>query len=197
MFFPVEPPRPAPNRRESFARITHRFAPNMDAPSKNSALSRGQFNVDPETNVTPPEVRIDCRLPDPAIVTCTEALPLRILVENRNGSPATIYLQSINVALVATTRIRAHQLARVEETSWTILSTSQMRLPLTNMIKTEEGSKVFEIDSNLWKQHSLPNTVAPSFNTCNIGRKYELFLQVGLSWGSHKRINVGCHPASL
>ena len=38
------------------------------------------------------------------------------------------------------------------------------------------------VDDRLWRGVTLPNTVAPSFETCNIARSYQLDIKVGLSY---------------
>ena len=140
------------------------------------------------SKVIPPSISIDGRLPDPPIVTCNEVLPLRVLIMKKNDSPAKIYLQLLNINLIAHTVIRAQDLRRQEVSSWTILSIANMNTPLNETVGGD-GQKVLEIDSNLWKQRPLPNTICPSFETCNIVRKYELEVKVGLQWGS-PNINV-------
>jgi hypothetical protein len=39
------------------------------------------------------------------------------------------------------------------------------------------------VKSELWDRIALPNTVAPSFDTCNLSRSYELEAKVGLAYG--------------
>lgn len=41
----------------------------------------------------------------------------------------------------------------------------------------------FEIPNFLWKDRRLPNTIAPSFRTCNLARRYEIEIILTLSWG--------------
>lgn len=117
-------------------------------------------------------------------------IPLRILVTKQNDSPATIFLQTLHIELIGYTGLRAHELRRSEVTSWMIMSSSNMRLPLINVTGTETDSQALEIDSKLWSGRPLPSTVAPSFDTCNMSRSYALDIKVGLSWGTGKIINV-------
>ena len=200
MFLPIEPPRPPPNKRESYARRSHQFSPSIDVPTK-PGLFRKASVADPGIpKVPPPDISIDGRLPDPAIVTCNEPLPLRILITKKNQSPATIFLQMLNIELIGYTSIRAHELRRQETTSWMVLSLSNMRMPLGNPMGNEgsrDGSRVFEVDSKLWKQHPIHNTVSPSFETCNLSRQYALDVKLGLSWGSPGNINVRLIPPQM
>lgn len=132
---------------------------------------------------------VDGRLPDPAIVTCNEPLPLRVLITKKNDTPATIILQLLNINLIAYTTVRAHELLRKEANVWTISSKSNLKIPLNSTVNSD-GMQMLEIDSNLWKQIPLPNTICPSFETCNITRSYELEVKVGLQWGVARNINV-------
>ncbi|KAL8740089.1 MAG: hypothetical protein Q9190_007168 [Brigantiaea leucoxantha] len=176
-FLPIEPPRTPPNKRESYARRQHQFAPAVDSLPKAGFFRRASAPDSDPSAVIPPHVSIDGRLPDPAVATCNEPLPLRILVTKVNESSATLHLQLLQIELVAHTGVRAHHLNKVNLTSWIILSQSNMRFPLV------EKNKVMELDPKLWNDIPLPNTVAPSFDTCNLTRSYSLDIKVGLSYG--------------
>ena len=106
-----------------------------------------------------------------------------------NESPATIYLELLQVALIANTTCRAHELSRSDPASWVIMSSANMHLPLGNPIDGE-GGKEMEIDAGLWNHLPLSSNVAPSFETCNISRNYFVDINVGLSYGTAGNINV-------
>lgn len=185
-FFPIEPPRTPANRRESYARRQHAFSPPVQIPPK-PGLFRKQSTPAPTTG-PPPIVSIDGRLPDPAVITCNEPLPLRILVKKLNETPEIPFLQLLHVELIGYTRIRAHQFARQEKGSWIIASLSNLQLPLGNSNTPTDGE--MEIDSKFWRQVPLPNTVAPTFETCNLSRYYELEIKVGLGYGTPGNLKV-------
>ncbi|KAI4195257.1 MAG: hypothetical protein LQ348_002484 [Seirophora lacunosa] len=185
-FFPIEPPRPpAPSpeqpRSESYARIAHAFAPTAGPPP--TAKSRGLFGEKPAvpgpdvSSLLPPNICIDGRLPDPAIITCNQPLPLKVMITKLNDSSAALYLQLLQIELVAKTRVRAHYLLRDNLTSTVIISKSNMRTRLP------ENDKTMQIDKGYWSTIHLPNNVAPTFDTCNISRSYELRIKVGLQHG--------------
>ncbi|KAK0509092.1 hypothetical protein JMJ35_008463 [Cladonia borealis] len=183
-FLPIEPPRPPANKREFYARRSHQFSPSIEVPGRPGLFRQPSMPTGPSAStVLPPNISIDGRLPDPPIITCNEPLPLRILITKKNDSPAKIYLQILSINLIAFTTVRAHELRREEVSSWTILSSANMRTPLNEVVGSD-GSRVLEVDSRLWKQRTLPNTICPSFETCNIMRKYVLEVKVGLQWGS-------------
>lgn len=126
-----------------------------------------------------PFISVDARLPEPAVLTCNQDAPLSILVKRLNASSDPIYLQSLQVSLNANTKIRAHDVYRTEQNSWIIMSKSNMGM-LIGSNSDAEGTEV-PIDDSLWRGQILPNTVAPSFETCNIARTYNLDVRVGLS----------------
>lgn len=64
-----------------------------------------------------------------------------------------------------------------------------MRMALSGLGSVESG-KPAEIDPNLWRQTPIPNTVAPSFETCNLSRRYKLHIKVGLSYGTSEEVFV-------
>lgn len=130
----------------------------------------------------------DARLPNPSILTCNEPIPLRVLVNKMSDSSETIFLQSFQIELVAKTHILAHDLNRTETGSWVIFSQSNMGAVLGK--GSDPAGTEWTIDARMWNQLPLPNSVAPTFETCNISRTYELEVRVGLSYGSFGNIKV-------
>ncbi|KAI4208281.1 MAG: hypothetical protein LQ346_000161 [Caloplaca aetnensis] len=189
-FFPIEPPWPPTGARsEVFSRVQHAFAPTTSTASPRTAKSPGLFRkpvaskVDDSTTLpSPPQICIDCRLPNPAIIRCNLPLPLRILVTKLNESPATLFLQILQIELVAKTNVRAHHLTRDNLTTTIIVSKSNIRARLT------EVDRFMQIDNGFWRDIPLPNSVAPSFDTCNISRAYDLHIKVGLSYGAGDQV---------
>jgi hypothetical protein len=167
-FFPIEPPRPAATGSQVYARQRHAFMPFPEAPVKEKMKSADA-----------PLISVDARLPEPAVLTCNQDIPLTILLKRLNASSDPIYMQSLQVSLNANTRIRAHDVFRTEQNSWIIMSKSNMGVLIGS--KTDpEGTEVV-IEDRLWRGQALPNTVAPSFETCNIARTYCLDVRIGLS----------------
>lgn len=182
-FFPIEPPRPAPTGSQVYARQKHAFAPFPEAPMKDKMKSLfGKKSSEPAPRgADAPFVSIDARLPEPAVLTCNHDIPLSILVKRLNTSGDPIHLQSLQVSLNASTKIRAHDVFRTEQNSWIVMSKSNMGMLIGS--KTDSEGTEVAIDDSLWRGQILPNTVAPSFETCNIARSYCLDVRVGLSCG--------------
>lgn len=191
-FLPIEPPRPMSTGSEIFARQTHIFSqiPNPDANKSKfkSIFSRNPEQALPNGNGDAPTISIDARLPEPAILTCNEDVPVRLIVKKMNDFVGIVHLQSLEIALVGFTRIRAHDAHRTEDTTWVIMTKSNMGIPIgtaSDPVDTEN-----EIDARMWRGQTLPNTVAPSFQACNIDRSYRLDVRVGLSYLDPMQNNV-------
>lgn len=138
-------------------------------------------NTSISSNGDAPSLVVDMRLPQPPILTCNNSIPLRILVKKTAGMSDQIYLTNVQIELVAYSSIRARDLNRHESDSWLVVSKANMKHPLgspDDPVDTE-----WQIDSSIWTQQALPNTLPPSFEACNISRRYELDVRVGLGHG--------------
>lgn len=131
---------------------------------------------------------MDVRLPNPSILTCNEPVPLRLIAKKLTETSDIIFLQMLQIELVSYTKILAHDLTRTESGSWVLMSRSNMGIPLGR--PEDPVGTDWTIDSKLWKNLPLPTSVAPSFETCNIERAYELEVRVGLTHGSLGNMKV-------
>ncbi|KAK5198239.1 hypothetical protein LTR99_007512 [Exophiala xenobiotica] len=178
-FLPIEPPRPHDRHEETFARRKRQFQPYHGASQRKGLFKKSSTPQCAEEE--PPAFQVDARLPNPAVLTCNERLPLRILIERLNESSASVYLSMLQIELIGYTHVRAHDLERIESGSWILMSKANMNMPLGN--PTEKSRKEWKLPSRLWDDFPIPNTVCPSFETCNISRRYELEVRVGLAHG--------------
>ena len=186
-FLPIEPPRGGNPNEETYARRQHQFSKVHAPHKKKSIFSRGH-SAPGEIYAEPPRVSVDARLPNPSILTCNEPVPLRLLAKKLTEGPDVIFLQMLQVELISYTKILAHDLSRTESGSWVIMSRSNMSMPLG---KPEDPVGTdWTIDPKLWNRVPLPNSVAPSFATCNIERSYELEIRVGLTHGNAREMHV-------
>ncbi|KIX07718.1 uncharacterized protein Z518_02372 [Rhinocladiella mackenziei CBS 650.93] len=178
-FLPIEPPRPADRNEETFARRKRQFQRYPADPQKKGLFRKS--STPSSAGDEPPAFQVDARLPSPAIITCNEPLPLRILVEKLNDSSASVFLSMLQIELIGYTQVRAHDLERTESMTWILMSQANMNMPLGN--PADKGRREWKLPSRLWDDLPIPNTVAPSFDTCNISRRYELEVRVGLAHG--------------
>jgi hypothetical protein len=188
-FLPIEPPRIGNPNEETYARRQHQFSKVPNAPRKKNSIFSRSTNPFHEMETEPPRVSVDARLPNPSILTCNEPVPLRLMAKKLSDSPETIFLQMLQIELISYTKILAHDLTRQESGSWVVMSRSNMGLALGQ--PGDGAGTEWNIDPKLWSALPLPNSVAPSFETCNIERSYELEVRVGLTHGTHGNMKVG------
>jgi len=146
--------------------------------------STGSAPPSPTTGSVPPRIAIDARLPNPAILTSNQDLPLRLLVKNVSTRTKNIYLQMLQIELIGYTKVRAHEVSRTESNSWILCSFSNMAIPIgspSDPLDTE-----VPINAEYWSGKPVPNTVPPTFTSCNLARFYELEIRVGVGYGSYK-----------
>lgn len=218
-FVPIESPRPAGNG-EAYARRRHEFSQVIPVGSekksgglmdmfsrKSSTLAPPTYDAstsDPNTpSPTSPafpsspidaqgplRLGVDARLPNPSILVCGGKVPLRIIITQYSArNPAfTLKLQSLHIQLVAYTRIKAHEYQKVEAASLVIFTQSRMDYVIGDSHDPE--GKEIEIPTAFWDEKQLPNTVSPSFVACNISRRYELHVNVDLSYGTGGKAKV-------
>ncbi|KAJ6151800.1 hypothetical protein N7470_006928 [Penicillium chermesinum] len=188
-FLPIEPPRTGNPNEETYARRTHQFSKSNNKIQKGLS-KKGLFSRSIPEEPNAPRVSIDARLPNPSILTCNEPIPLRLIVRKTTESPDTLFLQMLQIELISYTKVMAHDLTRQEINSWVILSRSNMGMPLGlpsgKPLENpgEPHGTDCTIDPSLWNTLPLPNSVAPTFQTCNIERSYELEIRVGLTRGT-------------
>ena len=136
----------------------------------------------------PPRISVDGRLPDPAILTCNKTIPLRVLIKKLNETSEILFLQIFQIVLIGFTKIRAHELERIEKSSWIVVSMANLQVPLGN--SDTPVNKDVELAGEMWNRAPLPNTVPPSFETCNLSRYYELEISIGLVYGTKGNMKV-------
>ena len=129
----------------------------------------------------PPSVEMSARLPHPTIITCNQPIPLRLIAKKLAPSRELTYLTSLQIELVGSTHVRSQQLVNTETSRWVVVSRTGLSIQLTEP-DTPVGTEVV-LPTDLWNSVPLPNTVMPSFVTCNLGRDYSLELKLAVSWG--------------
>lgn len=189
-FLPIEPPRPAMmgTQTETYARRRHDFGSGKQPKRGLFASLRGQSSKagPPSVESTAPAIAIDARLPNPPILTCNRDVPLRLLLRRLNQSTGTLFLHSLQITLTGITDIRAQQIAREERGTWMLFSRTNIGQAILSAKQTagmQDEDLVIDLQNAGWRQSLLPNSVAPSFETCNIKRRYELDVEVGIGWG--------------
>ncbi|PHH85553.1 hypothetical protein CDD83_252 [Cordyceps sp. RAO-2017] len=208
-FLPIEPPRPPRSGQEAFARRPFTFLPRASATSssfphavkkRSSFFTRkpergfgaGDLSTPPPESrpqtppIPPPSIEMSARLPHPPILTCNQPVPLRLIAKKLVGCPEQVYLVSFQMDLVGITQVRSHSIYHDRTNRWVVVSASNLSIPVTS--PDDELGHELVLPDELWKNCPLPNTVAPSFVACNLARRYELEIRLGLSWGKSKTV---------
>ena len=114
----------------------------------------------------PPSIEMSARLPHPSILTCNKPVPLRLIAKKQSQSAASVSLVALQMDLVAQTAVRCQDLLNTEITRWVIMSRQGLSIPVSK--PDDPVNKETVIPDNLWSSTPLPNTVMPSFVTCNL-----------------------------
>lgn len=187
-FMPIEPPRPATRGQESFARRPFNFAARPPSPQDKQKGSlfgmkkKDKLEAELESPPAPPQsVELSARLPHPLVLTCNRPVPLRLIVKKLVNNPQQVFLTSLQMDLIGTTTLSAHGQVLRKNNRWIIASNPQLEIPL--ITPTAEVGAEIVVPDEIWSQKPLPNTVAPSFTSCNISRRYEIQILATLRLG--------------
>ncbi|KID97018.1 arrestin, partial [Metarhizium majus ARSEF 297] len=210
-FLPIEPPRPAPTGQEAFARRPFTFRPRSPGPqskkknpffakkgekSSSDTTNNNGSGVDSPGMAPAPSIEMSARLPHPSILTCNQPIPLRLIAKKLANCPEQVNLISFQIDLIGITEVRTYNIYNKKINRWVVVSSTDLNVPLTSGPDAEVGSEVVVPDT-LWKDKPLPNTVAPSFVTCNLSRRYEVEIKLGLCWGKAKSNFISNHPQTI
>lgn len=183
-FLPVEPPRPPRTSQEAFARRPFNFKPRAPTLHKKKSSFFGSNPFQSSTNEPPPDppsLEVSARLPFPTLITCNQPIPLRLISRKLQPTSEQVYMVALEIVLVGYTNVRVQGLQNTEVTRWVICTANNLSIALG--LPDDPVDKEFVVPDALWSERSLPNTVSPSFTACNISRRYEIELKIGLSWG--------------
>lgn len=203
VFCPIEPPRPT-STTQLFVRKKH----TLSSPAPSSpGLFNGLFRKPPPAQGNAGTIVFEARMPNPAIIVPTEPLPLTLLVKRAEGSQGIVYVRSVGIMLGTTTFIAAQGFRRELGYLLPILNVGNLNITLpenqqeitilpadlVQHISTTGNATAATVTgkgvgggatvgkTTTAKGVVIPDTVPPSFRTCNIARKYTLVLQVGVT----------------
>lgn len=190
VFLPIEPPRPPSTSAEAFAKRKHEFIPTKPAKGTMDGLF-GAFRkpaAGSQAGQVPIRFAVEARLPSPPILVPNDPLPLRLLVTKLDPFQEVIVMRSLQITLLGTTHISAHELVKDELHSWLLFSVASIHAPFGD--ENAPPNTLLEVDPSLWRNKCLPDTIAPTFTTCNISRNYQLKLEIGLSRTHDDHIDI-------
>lgn len=191
-FMPIEPPRQNPKGQEAFARRPFTFKRNGSEQSKKKngflGIKKGsnkEMEAAAESSrdqVPPQSIEISARLPHPPILTCNKPVPLRLVAKRLVNNTEQVYLTSLQMELIGMTTLRAQNNTSQRETTWIVVSNPKMEQPILSTPIKDVGTEI-TIPDEIWSRKPLPNTIAPSFVSCNVIRRYQLKITIGLRLG--------------
>jgi hypothetical protein len=191
VFLPIEPPRPPPTNAEAFAKRKHEIIVAPKSSSMGGFLNTFR-KVDAEV---PVRFAIEARLPSPPILVPNDPVPLRLLLTKLDPFKEVIVMRSLQLTLLGTTKITAHELVKEEFTNWLLLSVASLNVPFGQV--NSPANMPLEVDPSLWRDICLPDTVPPTFTTCNISRSYQLKIEIGLGRTQDEHFDVFISAAGL
>ncbi|KAG8420701.1 hypothetical protein J3458_002634 [Metarhizium acridum] len=171
------------------------FAKKGDKSSNDISNNNGS-GVDSPNTAPAPSIEMSARLPHPSILTCNQPIPLRLIAKKLANCPEQVNLISFQMDLIGITEVRTYNIYNKKINRWVVVSSTDLHVPLTSGPDAEVGSEVVVPDT-LWKDRPLPNTVAPSFVTCNLSRRYEVEIKLGLCWGKAKSNFINNAPQTI
>ncbi|GFF39343.1 hypothetical protein IFM51744_04095 [Aspergillus udagawae] len=109
-------------------------------------------------------------------------IALGVKIMHMNGEKNAISLQDFQTMLRETTEIRARGSIQGFTRSWVVQTMTNLRQPLVAANRPTVGS-VLELDDRLWSRHCVPVHLAPTFETCNLIRRFKLEIRLGMEFG--------------
>lgn len=197
VFLPIEPPRPPPAEIQTFfARRKHRFAYTPVSRSSHHLLAKkkkgffssfGSSASKASAGVLQqpgPVIYLEARLPEPRIMVPTRPIDLTLVVCSQTKLDVEVYMHSISVNLLTTTISRVDAYSQENTMTLAVSHMQQLKLATSQSTNPQPGIYEAEFDRRRFSGLYLPNTVPPSFKTCNIERTYALEIVAELSHGS-------------
>ncbi|EWC45797.1 hypothetical protein DRE_05134 [Drechslerella stenobrocha 248] len=188
VLLPIEPPRPPSTSRETFVKREHTQNYQQGLPKKKRGLLGFRGKDGPPPPINQSRFYVEARLPSPPIITPNEPIPLRILFTKLVPFGPPIVLRSLQIRLQSTTQIRVHDIKHDFIGSGHAHSNMSLAIPVLHP-HSPVGEEL-EADNTSWRHWTLPSSVQPSFVTCNIRRKYDLEIMVGISLGPQPQVEL-------
>jgi len=179
VFCPIEPPRP-PQNSQIFVRKKYTLA----APPRQAESIFSFFRTKSPANTgNGGAVTFEARLPNPPIIVPTEPIPLTFILRREGeGNGRVVYVRSVQIMLGITTYIAAQGFRRELGYLQPLMQLGDLNLTLA----ANKSEISFSPGDLLQTGHAakglvVPDTIPPTFRTCNIARKYTMVLQIGVS----------------
>jgi hypothetical protein len=104
---------------------------------------------------------------------------MRLKVKRLHPYPHSIYLASFQLLLFGYTISRAGTARNEHLSCWTIQTSSNLRITIFDAEEDNDGEMERDVDPTLWEGKRLPYEAVPTFEACNVARRYELEVSMG------------------
>lgn len=104
---------------------------------------------------------------------------MRLEVKKLRAYSHSVYLQSFQLLLFGYTTSRAGTTTNEHLSCWTIQTTSNLRAKIFEGEDGSEEKMERDVDPSLWEGKRLPHEAVPTFEFCNLARRYELEVSMG------------------
>jgi hypothetical protein len=112
-----------------------------------------------------------------------QPIPLAVEVTDTNQSSNDISLLDFQSMLFETTEVRARGAAESVTRPWMVQTIANLRQLFVPEFRNDET--VCVVNNNLWSRHNVPLFLTPTFETCNISRRYKLEIRLGIGFGEN------------
>lgn len=157
-------------------RIPFKFQEKISFKAKN--WKNNGLNI---TNVTP-RGELFIRLPQPTNVICSKHVPVALMLRKLNKCSKHLFLVSFTMHVISQVKVKVDGMVRTDSSTWVVANINGLSMEIGSA-SDEEGTEC-NISQVLWGQFPIPNSIGPSFRTCNISRSHELDIRVGLGFGT-------------
>ncbi|KAK9452040.1 uncharacterized protein V1518DRAFT_410216 [Limtongia smithiae] len=176
----------APQKNHGFFSSLRRLGSSMDGGISNSRNSKWSI-----LRQTGPQFYFEARFREPRLAVISEVLPLRLFITTSSPNSFTspmppVYLLALKVNLVCITIVSAEIHSQKYAHAAQIANLTNLKVPCVQMTPVEGQNGLFEaeFDPAAWRGSLLlPNTITPTFKTCNIARTYALEIFADISHG--------------
>ncbi|RKF60745.1 putative e set [Erysiphe neolycopersici] len=135
------------------------------------------------TNLTPMG-ELFIHSPQPAHVICSKKVPLVLMLRKLNKCSKHLLLVSFTMHLISRVKVKVDGEVRTDSSTWVVANLNGLSIEIGSA-NDDEGTECI-LNQALWSRFPIPDSIGPSFQTCNISRSYELDIRVGLGFRTIK-----------
>ncbi|KAF2703096.1 hypothetical protein K504DRAFT_495768 [Pleomassaria siparia CBS 279.74] len=178
---PTSMPRASPTRtwRGLLQSIAHAEASIAGVTDQSSTSNhRGGNPMHLPSTPDAVQISIEARFPQDYGLTCGSDISMSLGIKKRTDYQGTLHLQSFQTLLVGYTDIGGQFTEQSQVEFWMVQSVSNINLQISNAHDAVDSERY--VHEELWEGKPLPMSVIPSFKSCNVERRYELEISMGL-----------------